>query len=292
MLHAWGNAEDQALQPLLKLALAEDLGSVGDLTSNSVIPAELVGQATLIARTPGVLAGVPLIAQVCREIDPRLKVTPHFTDGQALIKGDRIATITGPLRGLLSAERTILNFLQRLSGVASLTRQYVDAIKDYPCTVLDTRKTTPGWRVLEKFAVRCGGGRNHRMGLYDAVMIKDNHLAGLRHAGTPIATAINQARAAIGPKVMLEVEVENLPQLAEALSAHPDIVLLDNMTLDLLKQSVQLRNQTAPNVRLEASGGVNLQTIRAIAATGVDCISVGALTHSAPALDIALDYDE
>lgn len=292
MLHAWGNAEDQALQPLLKLALTEDLGSVGDLTSNSVIPAELVGQATLIARTPGVLAGVPLIAQVCREIDPRLKVTLHSSDNQPLIKGDRIATIAGPLRGLLSAERTILNFLQRLSGVATLTRHYVDAIKDYPCTILDTRKTTPGWRVLEKYAVRCGGGHNHRMGLYDAVMIKDNHLAGLRHAGTPIATAIKQARAAIGPKVMLEVEVENLTQLAEALSAHPDIVLLDNMTLDLLKQSVQLRNQTAPTVRLEASGGVNLQTIRAIAATGVDCISIGALTHSAPALDIALDYDE
>lgn len=292
MKEPFGEAELLAMQPLLKLALAEDLGQRGDITSQAVIPVDLVGRATFVIRAPGILAGSPIIALVCAAIDKNIHVDIQARDGQFMQPHEKIGTISGPLRGILAAERTALNFLQRLSGVATLTRRYVDLIKDTRCQVLDTRKTTPGWRVLDKYAVRCGGGHNHRMGLYDAVMIKDNHLAGLRHHGTPLATAVRQARAAVGAQVIVEVEVETLEQLQEALTAQPDIVLLDNMNPELLSRCVVLRNREASGVRLEASGGVTLQTIKAIADTGVDCVSIGALTHSAPALDIALDYQE
>jgi nicotinate-nucleotide pyrophosphorylase (carboxylating) len=203
-----------------------------------------------------------------------------------------LASVQGPLRSILAAERTALNFLQRLSGIASLTARYADEISGTNCVLLDTRKTTPGWRVLEKYAVRRGGGQNHRMGLFDAVMIKDNHLAGLRRHGTTLADAIAAARRGVTQGVTVEVEVENLDQLRQALAARPDAILLDNMNLEALRQAVQVRNQLNRAVRLEASGGIDLENIRQVAQTGVDCISVGALTHSAPALDIALDYED
>ena len=282
--------EEKRAEQLIKLALQEDLGHTGDVTSQAVIPVDLVGEADFIARQAGVLAGVPLIRMVAREVDPELIVTVFLSDGTQLSPQDHIASLRGPLRSLLMAERTILNFLQRLSGIATLTARYVAEVQGATCQVLDTRKTTPGWRVLEKYAVRCGGGTNHRMSLSDAVMIKDNHLAGLRQQGTPLAEAIKQAKAKVPPDMKVEVEVENLDQLREALKEKPDMVLLDNMKLEMLQQAVALRNQLQPKVKLEASGGITLQTLAAVAQTGVDYVSVGALTHSAPALDIALDY--
>jgi nicotinate-nucleotide pyrophosphorylase (carboxylating) len=203
----------------------------------------------------------------------------------------KLAVIAGPLRSLLAAERTALNFLQRLSGVASLTRRYVEAVAGLPVLVLDTRKTTPGWRLLEKYAVRAGGGTNHRLGLFDGVLIKDNHLAGLGDPATAIRRAVESARGFPGNvRLAIEVEVDTLDQLDQALAASPDIILLDNMPNEWLREAVARRDRLAPGVKLEASGGVNLGTVRGIAETGVDRISVGALTHSAAALDIGLDY--
>jgi nicotinate-nucleotide pyrophosphorylase (carboxylating) len=287
-------AETLACRRLVDLALEEDLDTAGDLTSKAVIPADLPGRAVLAARTPGVLSGLPAAAQVVAAVDPGLLFQPHLPDGSDLEKGDSLATLEGPLRSILAVERTALNFVQRLSGVATLTRQYVTAIAGLSCYILDTRKTTPGWRLLEKYAVRCGGGRNHRLGLYDGILVKDNHLAGLG-VGGPEGTVWNALRAALAvrgssPAVPLEIEVDNLAQLEEAFRCQPDMILLDNMSLHDLRAAVRRRNAVAPGVLLEASGGVQLATVRAIAETGVDRISVGALTHSAPALDIALDY--
>jgi nicotinate-nucleotide pyrophosphorylase (carboxylating) len=279
--------ETTACQRLLRLALDEDLGRTGDLTSRAVIPADLQGQAVFIARAPGVLAGLPAAALVFAALDDRVQFTPLVEDEALLTKGDRLATVRGPMRAILAGERTALNFMQRLSGVATQTRRHVDAVAGLRCKVLDTRKTTPGWRLLEKYAVRKGGGDNHRLGLHDGILIKDNHLAALSPKGR-IGDAIRAARQVA--TVPVEVEVDNLEQLDAALAAKPDMVLLDNMTLDALREAVRRRNAAAPGVLLEASGGVTLQTIRAIAETGVDRISVGALTHSAVALDIALDY--
>ncbi len=289
---AWGLQERLAAGELIRLALAEDLGAIGDLTSQAVISPSHQGRACFIARQPGVIAGLPIVEAVLNAVDRHIEVKLLVDDGVSVAPAAKLAVVTGSLRSILTAERTALNFLQRLSGVASLTKRYVDQISGINCQLLDTRKTTPGWRLLEKYAVRCGGGHNHRKGLYDAIMLKDNHLAGLRHEGTPIAAAIQKARASVDKTVTVEIEVENLVQLREALSARPDIVLLDNMPSDLLRDSVLLRNQLAPTIRLEASGGITLQNLREIAQTGVDCISVGALTHSAPALDIALDYED
>jgi nicotinate-nucleotide pyrophosphorylase (carboxylating) len=270
--------------------MQEDLDSIGDLTSEAVLPAGLQGKAVFAARSPGILAGLPAVELVLAAVDARLFLLPHMKDGTALASSTAIATVTGPMRGLLAAERTALNFVRRLSGVATKTRKYVDAIAGLPCRILDTRKTTPGWRLLEKYAVRCGGGTNHRMGLYDGVLIKDNHLAALGSSSVRLPEAVNRAREKYHGRVPLEVEVDTLQQLDLALGAAPDVVLLDNMDLATLREAVRRRNAAAPKVRLEASGGVTLATVRDIASTGVDCISVGALTHSAPALDIGLDY--
>jgi nicotinate-nucleotide pyrophosphorylase (carboxylating) len=282
--------ETDACRRLLRSALDEDLDTVGDLTSQAVIPPALGGRAALAARSPGVLAGLPAIRMVLAEVDVALRLEAYLDDGDALAAGAAIAQISGPMRSLLSAERTALNFLQRLCGVATLTRRYVDAVAGLPCRILDTRKTTPGWRLLEKYAVRCGGGTNHRMGLYDGVLIKDNHLAALGSGPDRVAEAVRRARDCYGTRVPLEVEVDNLEQLDVALRAGPDVVLLDNMSLADLREAVRRRHDAAPGVLLEASGGVSLATVRDIAATGVDRTSVGALTHSAPALDIGLDY--
>jgi nicotinate-nucleotide pyrophosphorylase (carboxylating) len=223
-----------------------------------------------------------------KTINSRVVYEPLVHDGVTLTPGPRIATVEGPMASILVGERTALNFLQHLSGIATQTRRYVDAIAGLPCRILDTRKTTPGWRLLEKYAVRCGGGHNHRLGLYDGILIKDNHLAALGGELSRVPALLAAQRA--GDSIPVEIEVETLNQLDEALAYGPDIILLDNMTLDQLREAVGRRNGVAPNVLLEASGGVNLTTVRAIAETGVDRISVGALTHSAPALDIALDY--
>jgi len=273
-----------ACRKLVDLAVAEDLGRFGDRTSRALIPADQTASATFVARSAGVIAGLPAAALVCES----LSFTTLIEDGSAVSAGTRIATVSGSLRDILAAERIALNFLQRLSGVATLTRRFVDLVQGTNAKILDTRKTTPGWRLLEKYAVRMGGGTNHRLGLHDGILIKDNHLAGLNG---DVRRAVMMAREAPGNDTFpVEVEVDTLEQLNEALAAGADIVLLDNMSTDMMKEAVRRRDATAPLTKLEASGGVNLQTARAIAGTGVDRISVGALTHSATALDIALDF--
>ena len=281
-------AETVAADVLVRLALAEDFGTTGDCTSRATIPATTLATAAFVARAEGVVAGLPVADLVCRAVSPDLTFTSVVPDGTLTQRGTVLATVSGPLRAVLAAERTALNFLQRLSGVASLTKQFVDAAAGTAAKMLDTRKTTPGWRLLEKYAVRAGGGTNHRIGLYDGILIKDNHLAGL---GGDVRRAVEAARAFPGNAGLpVEVEVDTLDQLEHALAVRADIVLLDNMSLEQLRAAVARRNAVAPGVLLEASGGVNLSTVGAIAATGVDRISVGALTHSAPALDIGLDY--
>jgi nicotinate-nucleotide pyrophosphorylase (carboxylating) len=285
-------AEALCCRRLATLALEEDLGNVGDLTSQAIIPAELQGGAVLVARHPGTLAGLPAAEITFALVDASLAFAALMPDGSAVQRGDRLATVRGPMRSILTGERVALNFVQQLSGIATLTATYVREIAGLPCKLLDTRKTTPGWRLLEKYAVRQGGGHNHRLGLCDGVLIKDNHLAALGAGPGAIAEAVRLAREQYGHSVPLEIEVDGLEQLDAALAARPDIVLLDNMGPDRLREAVQRRNAAAPSVLLEASGGVTLANLRAIAEAGVDRISVGALTHSAPALDIALDYQQ
>ena len=287
-MSAFSPDESAACRKLIDLALAEDLGATGDRTSLATIPANATAAAAFVARSAGVVAGLPAAAMVCQAIDPALTFTVVSDDGARPDRGATLATVSGSLRSILAAERTALNFLQRLSGVATLTRKFVDAVAGYRARILDTRKTTPGWRLLEKYAVRMGGGANHRIGLFDGILIKDNHLAGLNG---DVRKAVEAARTFPGNAgIPVEVEVDTLAQLEHALAVRADIVLLDNMNLEQLKAAVARRDAVAPGVLLEASGGVNLQTVRDVAATGVDRISVGALTHSAPALDIALDY--
>jgi nicotinate-nucleotide pyrophosphorylase (carboxylating) len=288
-------AETDACRRLLVWAMMEDWNDQrqvkGDITSDALIPREQLGRAIFVARSAGIVAGLPAVAVVMDDSSVSAASSLSFhalrKDGTKIAPGDHLATIAGRMRSILGLERIALNCLQHLSGIASLTRLYVDAIAGLPCAILDTRKTLPGWRLLEKYAVRQGGGHNHRIGLYDGILIKDNHVAAL---GGDLAKAIEKSRDYAGRSVPLEVEVDTLDQLDVALSCHPDIILLDNMGVDQLREAVRRRNVTVPEVRLEASGGVTLDTVRAIAETGVDRISVGALTHSAPALDIALDY--
>jgi nicotinate-nucleotide pyrophosphorylase (carboxylating) len=289
--------ESAACSRLVELALAEDMGSAGDVTSQAIIPAGLKARTVFVARAAGVVAGLPAAALVAQAVDENLQFEPMKEDGARVKAGDHLATLSGPMRSILTAERTALNFMQHLSGIASLTRLYVDAIAGLPGKILDTRKTIPGWRLLDKYAVRQGGGCNHRFGLFDGILIKDNHLAALRTV-QPQSTAWDVdalTRAAAcknsAPKVWIEVEVEDMARLEQAFAGRPDMVLLDNMNLDQLRQAVKMRDAQAPGILLEASGGVNLTAVRAIADTGVDRISVGALTHSAPALDIALDFE-
>tara|TARA_A100001037_G_scaffold280905_1_gene284080 strand:+ start:97 stop:948 length:852 start_codon:yes stop_codon:yes gene_type:complete len=273
-----------AYLPLIDLALAEDLGS-GDVTSHSVIPKECEWVAELVAREELRLAGLPVVRAVFERVDPELRVVPLIGEGQSVKPDEGVLTVEGSARSILSAERVALNFVQRLSGIATLTRAYVDALDGMDCQVLDTRKTCPGWRALEKYAVRCGGGVNHRMGLYDQIMIKDNHLAVCSGEATPIPIAIQRARENY-PDLKVEVEVDTLTQARVAAESGADIILLDNMSLDQLKASVL---EIGGRSMTEASGGITMKTIRAVAETGVDSISVGALTHSARAVDLALD---
>jgi nicotinate-nucleotide pyrophosphorylase (carboxylating) len=273
---------------LIELALAEDLGTTGDRTTLALIPAGQVASAAFVVRPGGVIAGLPVVKLVLMAVDPTLQFTPLVADGSRVEPKTTVATVFGPLRSILSAERTALNFLQRLSGVATLTRRFVEHVTGLPAEILDTRKTTPGWRLLEKYAVRAGCGTNHRIGLYDAILIKDNHIAGV---DGDVVRAVERARTYPGNEgLTVEIEVDSLDQLRAVLPVRPEIVLLDNMTNDQLKAAVEMRNGLSPVTKLEASGGVNLSTIRGIAETGVDRISVGAMTHSATALDIGLDF--
>jgi nicotinate-nucleotide pyrophosphorylase (carboxylating) len=287
----FNSAETAACLHLVGLALNEDWGTYGDLTTEAIIPSEAEGRAVFVARFPGILAGLPAVTTMLEPFQAAKNIQPLLLDGSRLQVGSKIAIWSGPLHAILGFERTALNFLQHLSGVATLTRQYVDAVAGLECRILDTRKTTPGWRLLEKYAVRQGGGHNHRMGLYDQILIKDNHLAALRGAADPIAAAIEKVRNRAGTAASVEIEVDNLDQFDRALACTPEIILLDNMNLEEMREAVRRRNAKHPRILLEASGGITLANVRAAAETGVDRISIGALTHSAPALDISLEYD-
>jgi nicotinate-nucleotide pyrophosphorylase (carboxylating) len=281
-------SESLACRRLVDLALAEDLGTTNDRTTLALIPPDKQATAAFVARSGGTIAGLPAAAMVVETVSRDLRFESLIADGQRVEPRTTIARVSGPLQAILVAERTALNFIQRLSGVATQTRKFADAVAGLPVLVLDTRKTTPGWRQLEKYAVRMGGGTNHRIGLYDAILIKDNHIAGV---SGDVRRAVELARAFPGNAgLAVEVEVDSLDQLDRVLPAKPEIVLLDNMPPDVMRAAVAKRNAVSPATLLEASGGVTLTTIRGIAETGVDRISVGALTHSAVALDIALDF--
>jgi nicotinate-nucleotide pyrophosphorylase (carboxylating) len=264
-------------------ALAEDIGT-GDFTAN-LIPADAQAAATLITREDMILCGSAWLDETFRQLDARIRVDWRARDGAGLAANAVLCEIHGPARALLTGERCALNFVQTLSGTATITRRYADALTGTACQILDTRKTLPGLRLAQKYAVRCGGGHNHRLGLYDRVLVKENHII----AAGSIARALADARQ-LAPGVPVEVEVENLAELREALTARPDIVMLDEFNLDDMREAVQLRNALNPQVKLEASGGVDLERLRAIAATGVDCISIGALTKHVRAIDLSLRF--
>lgn len=278
---------DPALyRSLLRQFLDEDVGA-GDITSESIVPQDCLAAGRFTAKAPLVLAGLEIAFEVFRLLDPRVSTTARQRDGDSLSAGDEPGEVRGPARVLLAGERVALNVLQRLSGVATLTRQYVDVVRGTNAIILDTRKTTPGLRLLEKYAVTAGGGHNHRSGLYDAVLIKDNHI---RLAGSVLA-AIAAARASRQEARFVEVEVSNTVELGEAIAAAPDIILLDNMTPEELAEAVRLARRQSSSILLEASGGITLANVRRYAATGVDRISIGAITHSAPAVDISLEIE-
>lgn len=274
------------IEPVVRAALAEDLGRAGDLTAQACIPADARLSGVFAARKPGVAAGVDAVRIALRLLDADARVETLVTDGEAFGVGAALVRVEANARALLAAERTALNILGRMCGIATLTRAYVEAVKGTRARIADTRKTTPGLRALEKHAVACGGGMNHRFGLDDAILIKDNHVAVCGGVGE----AVRRARAHAGHLVKIEVEVDSLDQLDEVLAERPDVVMLDNFSLPALREAVE-RAKVSPFGRpvLEASGGVTLETVADIARTGVDVISVGGLTHSAPVLDIGLD---
>lgn len=271
----------------IKLWLEEDIG-MGDVTTMTTIPADRQSKAIIHLKDNGIIAGLPVAEAVFALVDERLRFEPKVQEGQAARYGTVLAEVTGSTRSILLGERLALNLMQRMSGIATRTRQFVDALQGLPVRLVDTRKTTPGHRLLEKYAVRVGGGHNHRFGLYDAVMIKDNHIKG---AGG-IAEAIRSARAQIPHTMKIEVEVESMEHLEQALAAQPDIIMLDNMTPEQMREAVVRMKSQAPHILVEASGSVTLESIHSIASTGVDVISVGRLTYSVQALDISLDLNE
>ncbi len=273
---------DLIVAPVVRAALAEDLGRAGDITAQACVPADARLTADFAARRGGVVSGLSCIRLALAELDPAATFHALAVDGHVVPAGTALARVSGNARAILTAERTALNLLGRMCGIATLTQDYVDAVAGTKARITDTRKTTPGLRALEKYAVRCGGGVNHRFGLDDAILIKDNHVAACGSVGE----AVRRAKAFAGHLVKVEVEVDTLVQLQEALACDPDVIMLDNFSLADLREAVVI---TGGRVTLEASGGVTLETVRAIAETGVDVISVGALTHSAKVLDIGLD---
>ncbi len=276
-----------SIDPVVRNALAED-APWGDLTSELLIPAEATAAARLVAREPGVLSGGDVLIATMHAVDPTITVELAFADGARFDAGATLATVTGPARSVLRAERVALNLVQRMSGIATETARYVDEIAGTRARIADTRKTTPGLRALERHAVRCGGGHNHRFSLSDAVLVKDNHLAVLTARGVSVTDALSAARAAMPHTAHLEVEVDRLDQIEAVLAARVDTIMLDNFSLEELRAGVQ---QVAGRALIDASGNVRLETVRAIAETGVDVISVGAITHSARALDLGLDLE-
>lgn len=280
---------------LVDEALNEDLGP-GDITTESVVPPDAVAEGEIISRARGIVAGLPITGLCFRRLDSRIAFEQEVEDGCRVSKNRVLARVMGPAASILKAERVALNFLQRLSGIATHTSRFVEAVSDYPVKILDTRKTTPGLRILEKYAVRAGGGTNHRFGLSDGVLIKDNHLkfqtAGTAASGRKIdavAAAVEAARSMAGHLQRIEVEAETIEQVKQAVRADAGAILLDNMDTDTLKEAVDLVRRSRKKIFLEASGNVSLRTVGKIASTGVDAISIGALTHSAPALDISLE---
>lgn len=283
------SAEADAAAELIRLALAEDLGEAGDRTGEALIEQDAVGRVEIRSRGDGIVCGLPVVRQLFETLDTRVTVAAHVRDGQRIGEPGCLATLAGPVRSLLAGERTALNFLGHLSGIATQVAAHVAAVAGTDTRVLDTRKTLPGWRRLAKYAVACGGGTNHRMGLFDGVLIKDNHLAG-RGDSLAVASAVTAARDAVPEDLPVQVEVDTIEQLTDALTAAPDMVLLDNMPPDQLAKAVAIRNEQSPGVLLEASGGITLESLAEIAATGVDRISLGALTHSVPNWDVGFDW--
>ena len=278
---------DEEIRRHVQIALAEDIGP-GDATTLATVPESRSASAVMAAREPLVVAGLALAEAAFAQLSSELVITPSLTDGARAERGQVLLRVQGPARAILTAERTALNFVQRLSGVATFTARFVEAVRDTRARILDTRKTTPGWRRLEKYAVACGGGQNHRVGLYDLVLIKDNHLMALRNElPNPIAAAVARARACY-PQLQVEVEADTLEQVQQAVDAGADIILLDNMTAAQLRAAVAL---VAGRAKTEASGGIDLASVCGVAETGVDFISVGAMTHSARAVDIGLDFE-
>ncbi len=275
------------VEQIVRIALAEDLAA-RDVTTEALIPFRLEGKASILVKRDGVLAGVDVAKEVFRQVDHSLRFRALCKDGAKIKKGNVVAIVEGKVASILKAERTALNFLQHLSGIATETARYVDAVSETKAVIADTRKTTPGLRLLEKYAVRAGGGKNHRLNLGDGVLIKDNHLMAVRSSGLKLADAVEKARRRSLRNVKIEVEVESLKQAREALSAGADIIMLDNMKVKDMRQVVELVRGRAV---LEASGGITLDNVRSVAKTGVNLISVGALTHSAKALDISLELE-
>jgi len=269
------------LKNIIELALLEDIGT-GDVTSDFVIPADALAEGAIVSKSEGIIAGLDVAAEVFHTIDSGIDFECYVSDGAKISPDQKLAVAKGFARSILKAERIVLNFLQRLSGIATNTSKYVMAASGYPVKIVDTRKTTPGWRILEKYAVRVGGGHNHRFGLYDAVLIKDNHIAV---AGS-IVEAVKRARKQVPFTMKIEVEVETIAQVKEAIESDSDIIMLDNMNLKMMREAVGLIGH---KILVEASGGVRLENVAAIAATGVDIISIGNLTYGATPLDISMD---
>ncbi|MFM7207015.1 MAG: carboxylating nicotinate-nucleotide diphosphorylase [Planctomycetaceae bacterium] len=296
----WGERLAAHVEHLARDWLLEDLEHESDWTSIGLVGPDARSELAVVARRPGVIAGLPAATVAAGVADAALAFRPLVADGAAVDRGQTVATLAGPTRSVLAAERTVLNLLGRMSGVATAMRRLVDAVHGTPCRVYDTRKTVPGWRLLDKYATRMGGGWNHRLGLHDAILIKDNHLAAAAVAGVSPADAVRTSRAFVSKTfpparaagMVVEVEIDSFAQLADVLDAGPDIVLLDNMDLAELARCVATRNSRAPDVVLEASGGIRPETVATIAATGVDRVSTGWPTHDAPWLDVALDWKQ